>query len=123
MTDGLSLGRVYRSIALTWAIAVTWACAFQKPWIALSLTIGTLMGTAILASNSWIFPRVLQRGVANPTRKLAKIWLLKYPAMAGILYLVVRCQEISVLALCGGVVLVHVAIVLRTLGAMMVNRS
>lgn len=120
--DG-SIGRIYRSIALTWAIAVTWACAFQKPWIALSLTIGTLMGTAILASNSWIFPRILRQGVANPTRKLAKIWLLKYPVMAGALYLVLRLDGISVLALCGGVVLVHLAIVLRTLGAMMVNRS
>lgn len=122
--DELFIRRSYRSISLAWITAITWAVAFGRPWIALSITLGALLGTAILASNSWFFSRALRREMPKPARRLARVWLLRYPMMAGLLYLILRWQQIDVFALCGGVVLVHLAIVLKALGAMLtVKRS
>lgn len=122
--DELFVRRSYRSIALLWITAITWAVALGRPWIALSITLGALLGTAILASNSWFFSRTLGREMPKPTRRLARLWLLKYPMMAVLLYLILRWRQVDVFALCGGVVLVHLAIVLKALGAMLtVKRS
>lgn len=119
--DEQFISKVYRSIILAWVIAITWALAFQKPWIALSITLGVLLGTAVLASNSWAAHRMFRRDVRKPSRHIAKIWLLKLPIMVALLYLLLTWKMINVLALCGGIVLVHLAIVLKTLGAMLVE--
>ncbi|HUV05069.1 MAG TPA: ATP synthase subunit I [Armatimonadota bacterium] len=120
--DKQFINKVYRSIALAWAIAITWTLAFQKPWIALSITFGTLLGTAALASNDWAVRRALTPGARRPTRALAKVALLKYPAIAVLLYFLVNWHAINLLAFVGGIVLVYLAIVAKALGIMIVER-
>lgn len=117
------LAKSYRSIAIAWITAVTWALAIGKPWVALSITFGVLLGTAILASNKWVFLRLLQPEAVRTPRRLLKVWLVKYPAMIIVLFVLVRWQRTNVFALCGGVVLVYAAIVLRTLGGMLFTRQ
>lgn len=120
--DERFIGKVYRSIVLAWVIAVTWSLAFQKPWIALSITLGTVLGTAAFASNDWAIRRAFTPGARRPTRALVKVGLLKYPAIVVLLYFLVNWDALNLLAFVGGIVLIYVAIVAKTLGIMMVER-
>lgn len=120
--DEQFIGRIYRSIILIWIIAVTWALAFQKFWIAVNITQGVLAGTLIIASNGWVASQLFKQSVHKPARLFAKIWLIKYPAMIVLLYLLVRWNKFNALAFCGGVALVYLAIVLKALGIMLVEQ-
>lgn len=120
--DEQFIRKVYRSTALAWAIAVSWTLAFQKPWIALSMTLGTLLGTASLASNDWVVRRAFTSSVRRPRRVLLKVGLLKYPAIILALYFVVTWHRTNLPALVGGIALVYVAILAKALGIMMVER-
>lgn len=122
MDEGF-IKKVYRSIALAWAIAMTWSLAFQKPWIALSITLGTALGTAVLATYEWVIERAFVPGVAKPRRALLRLGLVKYPLICAMLYWLVRWDRVSLPAFCGGIFLVHFAIFAKCVGIEMVNRS
>lgn len=123
MDDQGFIRRTYVSIAITWATAMCWAFAFQKPWIALSITLGMILGTAILASFDWIVRRAFVPEARSAQKALVKFGLLKYPLYCVALYWLVRWDRISLPAFCGGIVLVHFAIIVKVLGARLVEES
>jgi hypothetical protein len=114
--------KTYRSIALAWVIAMTWTLALGRPWIALSITVGTVLGTAVLATYDHVVRKAFVPGAARPGRALLKLGLVKYPLIGAILYAIVRWDKISLPALCGGIVLVHLAILAKLAGIRMVER-
>ena len=122
MDDRGFIRRTYISIAITWATAMCWAFAFQKPWIALSITLGTILGTAILASFDWLVRRAFVPEARSPRRALVKFGLLKYPLYGLALYWLVRWDKISLPAFCGGIVLVHFAIIMKMLGIRLIEK-
>ncbi len=114
--------KVYRSVVLAWVTAMTWTLAFQKPWIALSITLGVVLGTAVLASYDLAVRKAFVPGTAKPARALLKLGLVKYPAIGMILYGLVRWDSINLPAFCGGIMLVHFAIFAKFAGVKMMER-
>ena len=106
----------YRSITLAWIIAMSWCIAFQKPWIALNITLGTALGTAVLVTYDWVIRAAFVPGKTRPKRALVKLALVKYPLIGIILYWLVRWDRFHFLAFCGGIILVHFAIVAKLAG-------
>lgn len=122
MDDRSTMREMYRSIVVAWVIAMTWTIALQRPWIALSITFGTLLGTGMLVSLDCVIRRAVFPGADRPMRALLKLGLVKYPLLGTAVIALARWDRISLLALCGGVVLVHFAIVAKTIGFMFVER-
>lgn len=116
------LKEFYKSIALAWAIAMTWAVALQKPWIGLSITFGAILGTALLASFHCVVRGAFTAGAVRPKRALLKLGLVKYPLLGAMLYGLARSDKISLPAFCGGILLVHVAIIAKVIGFRIVER-
>lgn len=114
--------KAYQSIVLAWATAMLWTLAYQKLWIALSITLGALLGTGILTSCDWIVRRVFVPDGKKPSRAFIKFALIKLPLIGFLLYWLVRWDKINLLAFCGGVVLVHFAILAKLLGIRLVER-
>lgn len=112
----------YRSVLIAWVTAMSWCIALQKPWIGLSITLGTLLGTAILASFDFIVRKAFVPGANRPNKALIKMALLKYPVVAFMLYWLVRWDKINLLAFCGGIVLVHFAMLSKVIGMSLVER-
>ena len=120
--DEQFIKKAYRSIALTWLIAATWALVLQRPWIALSITFGMLLGTAVLVTYDWVVRKAFVPGAAKPHRALLKLGLVKYPLIGVMLYGLVRWDKINLLAFCGGIALVHFAMFAKLAGMKMVER-
>jgi hypothetical protein len=117
-----TIRKIYRSVALTWAIAMIWALGLGKPWIALSITLGMVLGTAVLAGFDWLVRRSLGGNGKSAGRALLKFGLMKYPLICLALYWLVRWSKVSLLAFCGGMALVHFAIIAKMAGIVLVER-
>ena len=115
--------KIYQSILLTWAIAMSWSIAYVKPWIALSITLGMLLGASVLVGCNWFVRRAFVAGAERPTRALLKFGLLKLPALCLCLYCIVRWESINLLAFCVGIALVHFAIVAKVIGVRLVEHA
>lgn len=114
--------KIYPSIAWTWAIAMIWCLALQKVWIALSITFGMILGTAILASYDIVIRKAISPNSKNPKKTLIILALIKYPLMALYIYLMVKWQIINMIAFCGGVILVNFAMFAKFAGVRMVEK-
>jgi hypothetical protein len=120
--DDHFIDKLYRSIVLAWVIAMVWALGLRQPWVALSITLGTALGTAVLATYHWTIRRAFVPGARKPGRALLKMGLVKYPVIGIILYMLVRWDRINILAFCGGIVLVHAAILLKLASIRLMER-
>ncbi|MGB9588928.1 MAG: ATP synthase subunit I [Armatimonadota bacterium] len=112
----------YRSIVLAWIIAISWALAFQKPWIALSVTLGAALTTVSLAVLQWVVESTFVPGSRKPMKRLAAMGTIKYVVLGTLLYAIVRCDQINLPAFVGGVLLVHFAIISRFVGIRLTER-
>jgi len=99
-----------------------WALGLGKPWIALSITLGMALSTAVLAGFDWIVHRAFVPDARSAGRALLKFSLLKYPLICAGLYWLVRWDKVSLFAFCGGMALVHFAIVAKVMGIRLVER-
>lgn len=117
-----SIHKVYRSVAITWATAMIWALGLGRPWIALSITLGMALSTAVLAGFDWVVHRAFVPDARSAGRALFKFSLLKYPLIGVGLYWLVRWDRVSLFAFCGGIALVHLAIIARMMGIALVER-
>jgi hypothetical protein len=115
--------KIYKSVVLLWGLAVIWCLALWKPWLAVSLTLGTALGTAVLASFAYIIPKTIVPGANKPRKSLIKFTIGKYLLIGVGLFFLVEWKQVSLLAFCGGIVLVHAAILATFLGAQMVSRQ
>ena len=113
----------YRSILIAWVAAVSWCIALHEPWIGLSLTLGTVLGTAMLAALDYTVRRILVPGAVNPRKAFWKLALLKFPVIGFALYWLVRWERINLIAFCGGIVLVHFAMLCKGIGISMMDRA
>jgi len=111
--------KIYKSVILLWGLAMVWCLALWKLWIAVSLTLGTVLGTAVLVSFAYIIPRIITPGAKKPRKSLIKFTIAKYLLIGLALFFLVRWKQVSLLAFCGGIVLVHVAILAKFAGAQM----
>jgi hypothetical protein len=114
--------KIYKSVILLWGLALVWCLALWKLWLAVSLTLGMALGTAILASFAYIIPRIIVPGAVKSRKSLIKYAILKYLLIAVLLFFLVRWKQVSLLGFCGGIVLVHAAILAKFAGAYMVER-
>lgn len=114
--------KIYPSIGWAWAIAMTWCLVLQKPWIALSITFGTILGTAVLASFDIVVRKVIVPGAKGANKPLLALALIKYPLMGLYVYLIIRWGKIDMLAFCGGVTLVYIAMLAKVAGIRMMER-
>ena len=115
--------KTYRSVALAWIIAMSWCIAFQKPWIALNITFGTALGTALLVTYDRVIRAAFVPGKTGAKRALVKLALVKYPLIGIILYWLVRWDRFHFLAFCGGIILVHFAIVAKLAGIRLMGKE
>jgi O-antigen/teichoic acid export membrane protein len=102
---------------------VIWCLALWKPWLAVSLTLGVALGTAVLASFAYIIPKIIVPGANKPQKSLIKFTIAKYLLIGVGLFFLVEWKQVNLLAFCGGIVLVHAAILAKFLGAQMLNRQ
>ena len=110
------ISKIYRSTVLAWALAMLWALVLGKPWIALSITLGTMVGTALLLTLDYTVRRAFVPEAKSPRRSLLIVALVKYPLIGLLLYVLVRWNRVSIPAFCGGIVLVHFAILAKLAG-------
>lgn len=114
--DETFVKKVYSTIVYTWATAMLWAFACGKLWIAISITFGVIIGTAVLATYDVAIRRIIVPGAKQPKRALVYLIGLKYIAIIVALYWLVKWHRISPIALLGGVVLTHFAILAKLAG-------
>ena len=114
--NSCSTVKIYRSIILAWIIAMSWTIAFQKPWIALSITLGTVLSTASLVVLQLVVKKAFVPGFKKPVKRLMLVAVVKYILIGILLYFVVRWDRISLPAFCGGIFLVHFALLARQIG-------
>jgi len=78
--------------------------------------LGGALSIAVLWSHQWLVGRIFDRGARGVRRLLVAVWLLKYPALAAILYFAVSRQAVSPAGLLVGLGLVPFAITIKVLG-------
>lgn len=113
--DTIALKKIYRSIILAWVIAVTWAMALNKPWIGLSLTTGVMVGAGIFASYERAIRKYFVPQKKNLTSTIFKLVLIKYPIICTLIYGLLKWEQVSIPAFCGGIVIVHFAVMVKVL--------
>ena len=120
--DNNLVRKIYPSIVWAWAIAMTWCLMLQKPWIALSITFGVILGAAVLVSYDIVIRTAFVPGAKRPGKSLLALALIKYPLMGLYVYLLVKWGRIDMLAFCGGVTLVYIAMLAKVAGIRMMER-
>ena len=104
------VSKSYRSIGAAWIIAAIGCAALGNVGIAMNVTLGAALGTAVLLTFDVVIRRSFVPGALRPRRRLVRFALLKYPLIVIILYWMARWNGFSPLAFCGGIALVHLAI-------------
>lgn len=120
--DSNLIRKIYPSIGWAWAIAMTWCLMLKKPWVALSITFGTILGTAVFMSYDMVVRKVIVPGAQSFRKPLLVLALIKYPLMGLYVYLLVKWGRIDMLAFCGGVTLVYIAMLAKVAGIRMMER-
>jgi hypothetical protein len=124
MNDDQDLvAKVYRTIFFTWLLAMFWSLGLYKPWIALSITLGTALGTGVIVTFAHVVRKAFVPGAKRPGNALIKLALVKYPLMALALYFIVHMPGINIPAFCGGVILTHFAILAKLAGVKLMERE
>lgn len=116
------VAKTYKTILYTWAVAMVWALAYQKVLLATNITIGVAVGTASLLSIDIIVRRVFVPNAGKPKLKLIVFALAKYISIAIMLYWLVRWKHANLIAFCGGIVLVHFALLAKLAGIKIVEQ-
>ncbi|MHB1459532.1 MAG: hypothetical protein ACYC0V_21685, partial [Armatimonadota bacterium] len=93
--DNNLVRKIYPSIGWAWAIAMTWCLMLQKPWIALSITFGTILGTAVLISYDIVIRKVIIPGAKSLSKTFLALALIKYPLMGIYVYLLIKWGKID----------------------------
>jgi hypothetical protein len=122
MMDQQLVSKTYRSIALAWALVMLWTLALNKVWIALSVTLGAALGTALLFSSDVAIRRIVRPGAKKPGGTLLAFILIKFLLIGFALYWLVKWDRINLPAFCGGIVLVHFALLAKLAGIKIVER-
>jgi len=115
--------KIYRTIALTWALAMLWSLALWKPWIALSITLGVGLGTAVLAAYNTAIRKLFVPGVQKAGRAFFKFCAVKFVLAGLLLYFIAKWHSINLIAFCGGIFLTHFAIYAKLAGIKIMERQ
>jgi hypothetical protein len=117
------IGRTYRSCG--WVLGLVllflWGLGkFQAMW---SVAAGTALGLGVLRGFEWLTRSLVRPGQAPRPRPMVKVVALKLPAMALLIYGVVRSGWFDLAAFAGGVALVQIVIFLKAVGLFLVQRQ
>jgi hypothetical protein len=116
------VSKSYRSIGAAWIAAAIGCAAMGRFSIALSVTLGTALGSAVLLTFDMVIRRSFTLEARRPRRAVLRLALLKYPLIVIILYCMVRWNRFDPIAFCGGIALVYLAILGTAVGVALAER-
>lgn len=116
--DEKSLWKTYAMVGAIWFVSCLVGVLLAEPYAVINMTIGTVICTALLATLQMTVRSLVCPGVRKPRRTLVKAWLLKYPVVFGLLYLVVRWDKFSPGFFVVGAATVYVAITVQAVAEM-----
>ena len=117
------LRRTYRTCSWVLLLVVLFTTGLGAFRVAWSITAGAALGLAVLRGYEWMVRRWLTPGEtrAAASAMAVKLSLLKLPALALLLYLVVRSGWFHLAAFAAGVALIQSVIFLRAVGLSLVQ--
>ncbi len=125
MNDPGFLGRVYRTSAALWAIVALGIWSFAGAHTALGWTFGSAISVGLLYAIEWLVRRAVRPGNVRARKALANAALLHWPIILAVMALAVWLggRRVSYLiAFIAGLGLAQAVIVLKTIGAAIVER-
>lgn len=105
------------------ALALLYLTGLGQLRIAWSLAAGAALALGILRGFQWMVQRYVRPDRPAPDGLMARAALVKLPALALILFLVVRSGWFNVPAFAGGVALIHAVIFLKAIGIFLMQRE
>lgn len=124
MIDEGFLGRVYRTSGVVWAfgLLVSWSIAGLHA--AFGWTFGSAISVGVLAGIEWIVRKAVRPGNLRAKKALTNAAVLHWPIILGIMALAIWLsgrRVTYIVAFVAGLGLTQVVIVLKTVGAMLVE--
>lgn len=122
MDEGF-IRRTYRTSAWVLALVLLYMLGLGAFRVAWSYAAGALLGLGVLRAYEWIVQRMAAPGRKPPTWLIVKLTVVKLPALALLLYLVVNSGWFHLGAFAAGVVLPQGVMFLKALGLVLVQRE
>lgn len=125
MNDEGFIRRVYKTCAYVWAFVGLGVWSFAGPHTAFGWTFGAVISVGLLAGIEWIVRKAVRPGHTREKKLLTNAAVLHWPIILGIMALAVWLSGRRIaylIAFIAGLGLAQVVIVLKTLGAMLVDR-
>ena len=126
MSDEGFLGRVYRTCVYVWAFGALAAWGYFGPHAALGWTFGSAISVGLLYAIEWIVRKTVTPGNLRAKKVLTTIAALHWPIILAIMALAVWLSGRRIaylIAFSAGLGLTQAVIVLKTVGAMIVERT
>ena len=124
-TDEGFLRRVYITSTMVWAFGALATWSFAGLHAALGWTLGSAISVGLLAGIEWIVRKAVTPGNLRAKKVLTNVALLHWPIVLAVMALAIWMsgRRIAYLvALIAGLGLAQAVIVLKTIGAMLVER-
>jgi hypothetical protein len=115
--------RTYRTSAWVLLLVVLFTTGLGAFRVAWSIVAGAALGLLVLRGFDWAVHVLFAPGRTPAKGAVAKLLILKLPAMALLLYLVVNSGWFHLPAFAGGVALIQAVIFLKALGLYLVQRE
>ncbi len=125
MNDEGFIGRVYRTCAYVWAFVALAIWSYFGGHAALGWTFGAAISVGLLFAIEWIVRKAVRPGNVRAKRVLTNAALLHWPIILGTMALAIWFGQRRVaylIAFIAGLSLTQVVIVLKALGAKLVER-
>lgn len=125
MIDEGFLGRVYRTSAIVWAFGALIAWSFAGFYAAFGWTFGSAISVGLLAGIEWLVRKAVTPGNLRAKKVLTNAAVLHWPIILGIMALAIWLSGRHVaylIAFAAGLGLAEAVIVLKTVGAVIVER-
>lgn len=109
--------KTYKPVILVWIVAAILPLLLKKPYIAVSITLGMAMMTALLIAIETTVRKVFIPGAKHPKRTFFIVTLIKYLLLGLALYFIAKWEKTDMLAFVGGILLVHLTVFAKMIGA------
>lgn len=122
MIDERFVGRVYKTSALVFAFVLLALMAYSvAPAFAWGFLVGYFVAVLWLASLELVVNRAFTAGTRRTKARYGAVAILKFAAVAGIIYGVVRTDHVSLPGFVVGFSLIHAVIALKAVGAVVME--
>jgi len=117
------IGRTYRTSAGVLLLVVLFTTGLGAFRVAWSIVAGAALGLLVLRGFDWAVHALFVPERTATKGTIAKLLILKLPAMALLLYLVVNSGWFHLPAFAGGVALIQAVILLKAFGIYLMERE